>query len=726
MKTNIRYVLLSLCLALFVGFCANANNIQITSVPSLAKTVVGGQIQSINVSFDMSWENSWKLAIPNNNDAAWVFVKYRVDAGKWMHAYLNGTGHSVGAASNPTPANIEIKPGTSNVSVYGSSPTSKYTGVFIQRKTQGYGAMDLKNVTLNWKTDDLGMDPATVISVRVFAIEMVYIPKGEFNLGDDISNNRLVKYGDFIAELPFMEGNTGNAAGAAISRFSDPGTFTFPTSLLPGMTSASAPATSTITASVNPTTAWQAFDASGATVWTITANTWQYIQYTNSANFTPNWALIKMNNASGIGVKGFYIQGSSDGGATWKTLYGSDVYVDPPTVYGAWTYRFQHLVAVPIRFDVQNESINAIRFNFFTAGSVNVYDIQLYQNNADDVNTITSENELYLIPSIAATSTPANYTTFPKLTANYPKGYNAFYIMKHEVTQAAYVDFLNTLTYDQQKEHSVIAPNAAVNTAYYANTRNLIKIRKVGNDGPATYGLSADNVDWDPENNAGNVPMFNMSWSDVMAYLQWAALRPLTELEYEKACRGGLDQASVPYEYAWGAPYLSNGASSVTDKNLSTETPVPAASNYAPAGPAGGQTAPTVAAVNTYWPVRAGSFATGSSTRVDAGASYWGVLNLSDNVPERYVNVSTNEGRAFTGEHGDGNLLQTGVCNVTGWPLAYSGQGTGFRGVALSAATTITNIFPVSDRTYAASLSGSAALYRDLWSGCRGGRTADK
>ena len=30
----------------------------------------------------------------------------------------------------------------------------------------------------------------------------------------------------------------------------------------------------------------------------------------------------------------------------------------------------------------------------------------------------------------------------------------------------------------------------------------------------------------------------HISWSDMSAYLDWSGLRPMTELEYEKACRG--------------------------------------------------------------------------------------------------------------------------------------------------------------------------------------------
>ncbi|MBL0155157.1 MAG: hypothetical protein IPP93_17430 [Chitinophagaceae bacterium] len=53
------------------------------------------------------------------------------------------------------------------------------------------------------------------------------------------------------------------------------------------------------------------------------------------------------------------------------------------------------------------------------------------------------------------------------LATGFPVGYNAsgsIYMMKHEVSQAAYRDFLNCLTYDQQITRTAAAPNSAAGT----------------------------------------------------------------------------------------------------------------------------------------------------------------------------------------------------------------------------------------------------------------------
>lgn len=48
--------------------------------------------------------------------------------------------------------------------------------------------------------------------------------------------------------------------------------------------------------------------------------------------------------------------------------------------------------------------------------------------------------------------------TSQTLPAAFPKGYNKFYIMKYEVSQEQYAEFLNTLTYTQQANHTASAP----------------------------------------------------------------------------------------------------------------------------------------------------------------------------------------------------------------------------------------------------------------------------
>ena len=46
------------------------------------------------------------------------------------------------------------------------------------------------------------------------------------------------------------------------------------------------------------------------------------------------------------------------------------------------------------------------------------------------------------------------------------------------------------------------------------------------------------------------MPDTTTQWDDAIRYSAWVGLRPMTELEFEKACRGPL--ATVDGEFPWG------------------------------------------------------------------------------------------------------------------------------------------------------------------------------
>lgn len=256
----------------------------------------------------------------------------------------------------------------------------------------------------------------------------------------------------------------------------------------------------------------------------------------------------------------------------------------------------------------------------------------------------------------------------------FPTGFEAFYVMKHPVTQGAYAAFLNALAERAASERH--ATNGAAN-ARYTITRT--------DDG----SFSAREP---------FVPANFLSWVDAAAFASWAGLRPITELEYEKAARGPAEPLAGAY--AWGDAGLVT-VERVEPRSARFEQVFPVDANV-------------VAEQALSGPIVVGSVATGSGLdRVQAGASYWGVLELSGNVWERVISVGSDAGRSFTGAHGDASAASVSA-PLDGWPAA-AGDGTGFRGGSwISDAA----FLRVSDRAFA----GFANPGRDSSIGFRAGR----
>ncbi len=286
---------------------------------------------------------------------------------------------------------------------------------------------------------------------------------------------------------------------------------------------------------------------------------------------------------------------------------------------------------------------------------------------------------------------------------NWPNGYNAFYCMKYEVSQGQYRDFLNTLTYAQQVSRTINAPSSAAGTAALSNAnRNGLDIQTPGVAAtavPAVYGCNLDGDGNFNESNDGEWIACNfLSWMDGCAFVQWSGLRPMTELEFEKACRG--DQLPVANEYAWGTTAIAAAAYTLSNAGAADEG---IATNYSTTD---GNASYITTDGSLDGPLRGGIFsANGSNSgRISAGASYYGIMEMSGNLWERTVSIGNADGRAFTGLHGNGSLSTAGHATTSAWPGLISGEltgatGGGFRGgVWLSNATLIR----VSDRTNAA------------------------
>lgn len=264
--------------------------------------------------------------------------------------------------------------------------------------------------------------------------------------------------------------------------------------------------------------------------------------------------------------------------------------------------------------------------------------------------------------------------------ATFPMGYNAIYCMKYEISQEQYVDFLNALTYDQQAARVVNDPIGATGTYamfqdYYY--RNGIRIMTPGNNSaiPAVFACDATAGVENNNDDGQNIAMNNLSWGDVSAYLDWSALRPMTELEYEKICRGPLPR--VAGEYAWGSTTINSVHNGLTSNNLQP--------NESYSSPLNGLCAYGLNSANTlYGPLRCGIFATSTSGRASSGASYYGVMEMSGNLYERVISLATTSGSAFNGTLGNGTITANGNADQATWPSPTSATGTGYKGGSYS------------------------------------------
>jgi hypothetical protein len=615
-------------LFILTSHVASANNISVANVSLTGRNTTDHYIM---VKFDINWENSWRTSTaPNNWDAAWVFVKYKV-SGNYVSsagATASGTTITVGSttglrvgmlvsvtagtgAFNVTTvvtsitdaATFEVSAApvvglsggavvtgyafwnhaTLNLTGYtapaGSTitPASDGTGIFIYRSSDGTGTNTFSNAQLRWNYGVNGVTDGVSVDIEVFAIEMVYVTQGSFYVG------------------------------------------------------------------------------SGGT---------------ESFSFTA------ANNTSGA------------------------------------TVPFQITSTAPI---LQGNNIGSSASNLSARGD---WDLTA--------------------------------TTTDILATGFPTGYSAFYCMKYEIMQQQYVDFLNMLTRNQQATKVTTPVSSGItsvtNRYVMPNSLNLINRNGIRCDAtldataPITFYCDLNGNGIGGETDDGqDIACDFLGWPDVAAYLDWSGLRPMTELEFEKSCRGPL--APVPGEYAWGTSGIASNLYTLSDSGSASEdiltnynkdyvSSVGASSSGTTTITAGSTTglivgmpvsvtagtgvfaagtvvtaitdattfevsvAPVLdlsggAVVTGYtiWgnasyymtsrrgnidgPMRVGIFAGtngNNNDRVTAGATYYGIMEMSGNVWERPVTVGNVAGRSFTGLHGDGILSIDGYATVDYWP----------------------------------------------------------
>ncbi|GGG55412.1 SUMF1/EgtB/PvdO family nonheme iron enzyme [Bizionia arctica] len=324
---------------------------------------------------------------------------------------------------------------------------------------------------------------------------------------------------------------------------------------------------------------------------------------------------------------------------------------------------------------------------FFEGGN-STMSYEITSENA--ITVANSAGNLYYDTSVGGSRPGDQLGPIP---TEFPKGFQAFYTMKYEVTQGQWVDFFNTLTPTQKITNDVTdADGKSQDTELNRN------------------GISWSDGSSNATTTSPDLPLNYINNLRLNSYLDWAGLRHLTELEYEKACRGPI--APKPGEFAWGNANIATTSYTYINlgqPNEQVSNPEEGVGNIIYGETNGTPTGPK----------RAGILAASAinNNREETGGSYYGIMELSGNLYERCVTVGLPEGRIFDGMPGDGVLTESGLSNQPNWPLS-NGEGIGYKGGSYFNGS---NFIRVSDRFDAASVLAGA----NNRLGFRGARSID-
>lgn len=576
------------------------------------------------IQMKVTWDNSWRDDY--NWDAVYIFLKCKrqTDA-EWTHLYLMDKNHSVSSGYTYWMANNP------------ENAVNKSTGIFVYRDKKGAGKSEVV-LRLPWLFSTNGYTAQELrnedIIYEASVVEMVYVPKGPFIAGDYYSTKCFQRnYRQILPEWDLISPST-KVRGSDYN-------LEHPEDYNPTIDYSLKNICDRINDTRNP---------NGNRLISL-AHAW-HSSMTGAENIL--FDLGSAKTVRYVAVEGVAAAEFANYKPSRWSIYGKKTIQDPGTSLGSFTgddWIIGSVSSYPTTKAVKLSKTGSYRYYQLRMETASTWKaIRNVSMTDKDLEALTEDayvidgrgNTLVFNETMGLTTKgEAQSGTLPE---DAPVGYEGFYAMKYEISQAQYIGFLNKLILAQQKLRTIgdeLETLEIGDYVYGSGDKKSPKCRNgivVGAKEDTRY-VFASNLNKADEYNKGsdgqNIACNYLSPADMMAYASWCGLRPLSELEYEKMCRQGWQTGTGKItspkqgEYAWG----------------STTVQIPTSSSFTNGGMENEKL--SNATVNTggevSGPVRVGAFAssaTAAAPQETSGGGFYGGMELSGNLAEIYY-IST-------------------------------------------------------------------------------------